>query len=858
MSKCIAWAVIFAWILTITISALWNWRDVDVSVMDLARIQANSHFDKDLVYRRWAAMHGGVYVPPTEKTPPNPYLSGLPERDIVTTTDKKLTLVNPAYMTRQVHELGAEQYGVKGHITSLKPIRPENSADAWETQALQRIEKGAEEVFSLETIDSQLFFRFMRPLIVEEPCLKCHAKQGYKVGDVRGGISVSVPFAPFNNIASNYHRTLLFGHIAIGLLGLYGLSIVSRRLRHSEKQRLRSLDEMSQMAEHNQLLLTSLGEGVYGTDLDGLCIFINPSALVMLGLCEDEVLGKDLHRLFHSHRESGIAYPREECPVFQTLQDGLMRKVEDSFIRKDGSCLPVHMHITPIRKKNSISGVIVSFSDITERRKDEEELQKYKDHLEEEVQQRTADLVHARNAAEAANKAKSEFLANMSHELRTPLNAILGFSNLMNKDQQLTEEQRQHLAIINRSGNHLLTLINDVLEMAKIEARQVTLQNEPFDLEGMIRDIVEMLEVRAKEKSVSLLLDQSSTFPRYINGDEAHLRQILINLVGNAVKFTERGEIVLCLNTKQNDTSHLLIEVEDSGPGIVEEDQKRIFEPFEQLGNQMQNKGTGLGLAITRQYVELMGGNIQLTSQLGKGTVFTVELPLQEANESEFCRPQATENAEVVGMEAGQPNYRILIVEDKKENQLLLAQLMENVGLQYKIAENGEKGVQLFRTWHPHLIFMDRRMPIMDGMDATRIIRQSAGNDSVKIIAVTASAFVEQRSEMLAAGMDDFVRKPYRFNEIYDCLARHLNLQFIYDNGVEPNLAVDGTLLLTTEMLAGLPEELRNDLKQALEILDSERIDQLILEVAEYDQKLQKTLASIAENFDYQTILKAL
>jgi len=209
-------------------------------------------------------------------------------------------------------------------------------------------------------------------------------------------------------------------------------------------------------------------------------------------------------------------------------------------------------------------------------------------------------------------------------------------------------------------------------------------------------------------------------------------------------------------------------------------------------------------------------------------------------------------------MEAGQPNYRILIVEDKKENQLLLAQLMENVGLQYKIAENGEKGVQLFRTWHPHLIFMDRRMPIMDGMDATRIIRQSAGNDSVKIIAVTASAFVEQRSEMLAAGMDDFVRKPYRFNEIYDCLARHLNLQFIYDNGVEPNLAVDGTLLLTTEMLAGLPEELRNDLKQALEILDSERIDQLILEVAEYDQKLQKTLASIAENFDYQTILKAL
>jgi PAS domain S-box-containing protein len=253
--------------------------------------------------------------------------------------------------------------------------------------------------------------------------------------------------------------------------------------------------------------------------------------------------------------------------------------------------------------------------DITERKKTEEELWRYKDHLEEEVQQRTADLVLARNAAEAANRAKSVFLSSMSHELRTPLNAILGFSNMMRQDPLLSQEQRENLDIINRSGEHLLALINDVLEMAKIEAGRVQLENVPFDLGALVRDVTDMMHIRAQEKGLQLLIDQSSIFPRYIKGDEARLRQMLINLVGNAVKFTQQGSVTVRFGMKPHTSpQRLLIEVEDSGIGITQEDRQKIFEPFVQLGQTSTQKGTGLGLTITRQFVQLMGGAISVES----------------------------------------------------------------------------------------------------------------------------------------------------------------------------------------------------------------------------------------------------
>lgn len=495
--------------------------------------------------------------------------------------------------------------------------------------------------------------------------------------------------------------------------------------------------------------------------------------------------------------------------------------------------------------------------------------------LLEQTQKQSAALQKAAIAADAANQAKSEFLANMSHELRTPLNAILGFTQLMNRHSSLSPQHQEYLRIINQAGEHLLSLINDILEMSKIEAGRTILNPTSFDLISLLNNLEAMLMVQAQSKGLYLKFELDSNLPRMIRSDESKLRQVLINILGNAIKFTNSGWVTLRAklesdvnNTSLNSSpilsetpSTLCFEIADTGSGIAQEEMNQLFEPFSQTetGRKSQ-QGTGLGLPISRKFVQLMGGDIHVSSTVGVGTVFSFEIQIVESNKTP--EPPDQTPRQVIGLDCDQERYRILVVDDAVNNRRFLVTLLSEIGFEVREAENGQEAIALWSSWDPDMICMDMRMPVLDGYQATQQIKASLKGQETVIIALTASAFEEERQGILACGCDDFLHKPFREEVLLDKISTHLGVSYRYapkNPPCTPELSSRTNLLNRDEIkqyLFQMPPEFVTNLYQ----FASQGYDEGIFEILECipaeNSLLAHTLRELTKNFDFEMIIE--
>jgi signal transduction histidine kinase/DNA-binding response OmpR family regulator len=478
------------------------------------------------------------------------------------------------------------------------------------------------------------------------------------------------------------------------------------------------------------------------------------------------------------------------------------------------------------------------------------------DSLENRVEQRTAELVIEKKKVEIANQAKSSFIANMSHELRSPLNAVIGFSQLMLRTKNLPKEQYENAGIIQKSGEYLLTLINNILDFSKIEAGKTILNQKDFDMDQLLDNLEDMLYLRAFDAGLELIFDRGDNLPRYIYTDGIKLRQILLNLLGNAIKFTQKGEVILSVRYDPpllTENHFLQFTVKDTGKGISQEELSKLFEAFLQTESGKESQeGTGLGLVISRQFVQLMGGDIAVKSELNQGTTFDFSIQIKLGKETQESN-KSTQR--VLALAPDQPIYKILAVDDKPINCQLLVKLLTPLGFEVKEAANGQDAIAIWEAWEPHLIFMDMRMPVMDGYEATKYIKAQVKGSATAVVALTASVLEEEKVIVLSAGCDDFIRKPFKENMIFEALTKHLGVTYIYEQNQEQDHSSLETAKLSTKNFEIMPQQWLKQLSEAALEANTEEVVTLIGEISSTEIFLTQSLTKLVRKFEFEQIL---
>ncbi|MCI5157353.1 MAG: response regulator [Candidatus Electrothrix sp. AUS1_2] len=730
------------WTLLLLLLLLWNRQNMKKTTRQLAENHALMFFEKDMLYREWAMSHGGVYVPVSEHTQPNPYLD-IENRD-VTIAGRKYTLMNPAYIFRQVYDLGKDRVSVQGRITSLDPKRPENKPTRWEKEALHSFELGEKEYINYGQVKEESFLYFMRPLKTESACIGCHYEQIKKVGKVRGGISITIPMKSYLEQYENNIMKLWPAFLFIWLIGLSILLIVFRfmcksvaAVVRSEKQQTAILDTLDQ-----------LGIGLYIIDKNYLIRYAN-TTLKKWFHCEENRL---CYLSVHKRKK-----PCRKCYLDEIINKQRTVRYELNFEDKIFDVIG-----TPFTVHDGVPAKMEVRLDITSRKRVEQE------------QRRAIEFLKAKESAESASHAKSSFLANMSHEIRTPMNAIIGMSKLA-LETNLTQEQSNLISKVNIASQSLLGIINDILDFSKIEADKMTLETIDFRLRDVLEHVRTLIRLNAEEKGLILNVECASSVPDVVKGDPLRLGQVLTNLANNAVKFTKHGRVdikVDFLKRSHGEKITLHFIVSDTGIGMNAKELAGLFRSFGQANNctARQYGGSGLGLVISQKLVGMMGGEISVESKPDHGSCFHFTLLMDKGD---ACRldNEAMSQDKNLSILRGK---KILLVEDNPLNMELASILLRRKQLHVFQAENGDEALRLLDTQDVDCVLMDIQMPIMDGYTACRRIRSNQKFQGVPVIALSANAMAGDVKKSRDAGMNDHLCKPFNEKELFGTLIKWL------------------------------------------------------------------------------------
>ncbi len=585
--------------------------------------------------------------------------------------------------------------------------------------------------------------------------------------------------------------SLVYVFISIATRPLHALTTAAKEVRAGEHAEVRVISPRSEIgrlsAEFNRMsraikeredflnnIVENIPDMIYVKDAEELrFVRFNRAGEELLGCSREELTGRSSHDLFP--RDLADLYVAKDREVLRTRQP--VDIPEDLIHTAHRGERIFHSKKIPILDDDGKPRYLLGISeDITERKRAEDELERHRDHLEELVGERTAELRIAKEQAESASRAKSDFLSNMSHELRTPLNAILGYAQILKRQDNLTETQRQQLAIMHSSGVHLLTLINDILDVGKIEAQKMEVEEVPFDLAALLVQVFNLTRLNAEEKDLCFRYEAETPLPSYVRGDERKLRQVLLNLLSNAVKYTRRGSVTLRVSYGRAGESLFRCEVADTGVGIPADKLDAIFEPFAQLAAKGQSReGTGLGLSISKRLLALMQGKMGVESVLGKGSTFWLELALPALAEADVALEKTECN--VVGYRG--ERKRILVVDDSIGNTSMLISLLEPLGFELDTAQTGREAVHAAKEHRPDLVLLDLVMPDMDGLEAATLIRRDPALAHTRIIGASATETDSAHKVAFAAACDDFVEKPIRIDSLLEKIGSQLLIRWV-------------------------------------------------------------------------------